>query len=263
MNNPPQFPWLKWFPRDFASSTRGWPLVARAVYRELLDAQWDIGGSGAGVLPDDDLQLRELARASVAEWKVAWRFVSRKFPRVAAGGRQNARLEEHRKAAISEFQARRKGARKTNAKRWGGDRSAIGQRSLSDYPSDRSATNERLATSSSSSAREDEDVRLVGIRVTGKRLVRLPCDCRRRQAPAETERSVTVATVVRQRQRRPETAAPWARRNRDTERARARDGVRRELLADAANGAAALRHRDGREATDGSRALSVDPIARR
>src|SRR5207247_428335 len=112
-------------------------------------------------------------------------------------------------------------------------------------------------------AREDEDVRFVGIRVTGKRLVRLPCDCRRRQAPAETERSVTVAAVVRQRQRRPETAAPWARRNRDTERARARDGVRRELLADATNGASALRHGDGREATDGSRAPAVAGIAGR
>jgi uncharacterized protein YdaU (DUF1376 family) len=161
------FPWLKWFPRDFASSTRGWPLVARGVYRELLDCQWDLGGSQPGILPDDPEQLRELARARASEWKVAWRFVARKFPRVA-GGRQNARLEEHRKASIRELTGRQKGAQRTNAKRWG-DRSASqsANRSATENGAgcDRSATNERLATSSSSSAREEEDVR--GLRRSG------------------------------------------------------------------------------------------------
>jgi uncharacterized protein YdaU (DUF1376 family) len=166
----PGFPWLKWYPRDFASSTRGWPLVARAVYRELLDAQWDLGGAQPGVLPDDPEQLRELARASEAEWKTAWRFVSRKFPRLEEGGRQNARLEEHRQAAVREFEGKSRGAAKTNAKRWAATSlsapvSDSHSDSVSESLSDRKSLNgrvaqriaQRVASSSSSSARTEEE----------------------------------------------------------------------------------------------------------
>ena len=139
---------MTWYPRDFTSATRTWPLEARAVYRELLDAQWDAGGSGVGTLPDDEEQLRELARATPDQWRVAWRFVEPKFLRVE-GGRRNPRLEQHRDAAIADYLGRRKGAEKTNSKRWttpkgqtGADRpasrsanrSAITQRQLSDSP---------------------------------------------------------------------------------------------------------------------------------
>jgi uncharacterized protein YdaU (DUF1376 family) len=126
----PQFARMPWYPRDFASSTRGWPLVARAVYRELLDAQWDAGGaSSAGTLPEDDEALRLLAGATPAEWKAAWpRYVEMKFPRVDSG-RRNARLESHRQAAVAEFLARQKGAEITNRKRWG---NGVAQRSVSD-----------------------------------------------------------------------------------------------------------------------------------
>jgi uncharacterized protein YdaU (DUF1376 family) len=161
----PGFPWLKWFPRDFASSTRGWPLAARAVYRELLDAQWDLGGGQPGILPDDPDQLRELARASEAEWKTAWRLVASKFPKVE-GGRQNERLENHRQAAVREFQGKSKGAATTNAKRWA--RSSLSDShsdSVSESLSDRKAgpsvvaerLAQRIASSSSSSARQEED----------------------------------------------------------------------------------------------------------
>jgi uncharacterized protein YdaU (DUF1376 family) len=118
--SPPPFARMPWYPRDFASSTRTWPFSARGVYRELLDAQWDLGGSQPGILPDDPDQLRELARVPEPDWKVAWRFVAGKFPKIEGGGRQNARLEEHRQMALREFEARRKGAQKTNAKRWAG-----------------------------------------------------------------------------------------------------------------------------------------------
>jgi uncharacterized protein YdaU (DUF1376 family) len=147
----PGFPWLKWFPRDFASSTRGWPLVARGVYRELLDAAWDIGGP----LPDDQERLRALAGASPAEWRIAWRYVETKFP-VGEGGRVNPRLEEHRVAALREYNARRKGAETVNAKL--GRRSTLSD-TLSDSDSERSATRSpirkalRVASSSSSSTR--------------------------------------------------------------------------------------------------------------
>lgn len=115
MKNKPQFAKLPWFPRDFASATRVWPLIARAVYRELLDLQWDVGGIEPGSLPDDEQQLRELVRASPAEWKLAWPYVEPKFPKVE-GGRRNARLEEHRAAAVREYQSRQRGAYTTNRK---------------------------------------------------------------------------------------------------------------------------------------------------
>lgn len=127
MNNassPPPFARMPFYPRDFRSSTLGWPLVARAAYRELLDAQWDSGGAGIGTLPDEEEALRSIVGASPAEWKVAWRYIASKFPQVD-GGRRNQRLEMHRKAAIEEFDKRRKGAITTNTKRWGQRRNGI------------------------------------------------------------------------------------------------------------------------------------------
>jgi uncharacterized protein YdaU (DUF1376 family) len=117
-STPPPFARMPWYPRDFASATRTWPLVARGAFRELLDAQWDMGGSQIGTLPDDPEELRELARATPKEWQIAWRFIEAKFPRVD-GGRRNERLEAHRRVAIEEFTRRRKGAEMTNARRWG------------------------------------------------------------------------------------------------------------------------------------------------
>lgn len=114
----PRFYRMPWIPRDFASSTRTWPLVARAVYRELLDAQWDIGGMSIGTLPDDADELRLLARATPTEWRIAWKYVEPKFPLVESG-RRNARLEEHRANSNKQHAARALGAAKTNAKRWG------------------------------------------------------------------------------------------------------------------------------------------------
>jgi uncharacterized protein YdaU (DUF1376 family) len=114
----PPFHRMPWYPRDFASSTRGWPLAARGAYRELLDAQWDMGGVDVGTLPDDEEILRGIVGATPAEWKVAWRYVEPKFPRVEEG-RRNERLEEHRKVAVERFEKARKGAMTTNTKRWG------------------------------------------------------------------------------------------------------------------------------------------------
>jgi hypothetical protein len=133
----PSFPRMPWYPRDFASATRGWPLVAKAVFRELLDAQWDVGGCRVGTLPDDEERLRKMADASGKEWAIAWRYVEPKFPRVD-GGRRNARLEQHREVAVREYIGRRKGARTTNEKRWG-------VVSLSESLTSRSAINRPVA----------------------------------------------------------------------------------------------------------------------
>jgi hypothetical protein len=163
----PQFARMPWYPRDFASSTRGWPLVARAVYRELLDAQWDLCSvAQPGILPDDEESLRTIAGATPAEWKIAWRYVDPKFPKVD-GGRINARLEAHRQIAVAEYLGRQRGARATNAKRWGNPSNGstestptcsagtpmpaptrIAQRSLTDRSPNRSAIADRVADES-------------------------------------------------------------------------------------------------------------------
>lgn len=111
---PPQFPRLPWYPRDFASATRGWPLVARAIYRELLDVQWDMGS-----LPNDETMLRRMADATEEEWGIAWPIVSAKFVVRDDGTLRNSRLEQHRAQAVDLYRRRSAGAKKTNAKRWG------------------------------------------------------------------------------------------------------------------------------------------------
>lgn len=107
-------PRMPWYPRDFRSSTLLWPLVARGVYRELLDLSWDLGG-----LPADPDDLREILRASLEEWKRAWPYIEPKFPIAEDGLRRNPRLEIHRKAAQRMRAGKSAGAAMTNAKRWG------------------------------------------------------------------------------------------------------------------------------------------------
>jgi len=122
MKSKPKFARLPWYPSDFASSTRTWPLVARGAYRELLDAQWEVGaGLEPGVLPADPRQLRALVRATPAEWRVAWPLVEPKFPILPTGGRQNRRLEEHRQVALELYLAKKRGADITNAKQGRGN----------------------------------------------------------------------------------------------------------------------------------------------
>ena len=113
MSSGPQMARLPWYPRDFASSTIGWPLISRAVYRELLDASWDIGP-----LPADSEILRRIVGASPTEWDAAWPLVATKFETGSDGKLRNLRLEEHRDKAFKLWQRRSVGAQKTNVRRW-------------------------------------------------------------------------------------------------------------------------------------------------
>jgi uncharacterized protein YdaU (DUF1376 family) len=88
-------PMLPWYPRDFRSSTLGWPMVAKGIYRELLDCQWDMGS-----LPMDTERLRTIVGATAAEWSEAWPLIESKFT-VVEGRRQNLRLEAHRAKSIA------------------------------------------------------------------------------------------------------------------------------------------------------------------
>lgn len=95
-------PYMPWFVRDFLSATRGWNLIERAIYRELLDAQWELG-----ILPESDKNLREICRASAREWKTGWARCKDKFPLVNGGGRRNEKLEQHRVKSLNVSEKRR------------------------------------------------------------------------------------------------------------------------------------------------------------
>ena len=106
----PQMPRMPWYPSAFYATTRPWPFIARAVYRELLDIQWD-----AGALPDDPDALRNMIGVTPKEWRVAWPIVGPKFQAGDDGMLRNARLEAHRLVALQLSDKRRDAA---NA-RWG------------------------------------------------------------------------------------------------------------------------------------------------
>lgn len=111
---PPQLPRMPWYPSSFAASTRTWPLIARAVYRELLDVSWDAGG-----LPADPKHLQAMVGASPQEWCKAWPFIEPKLPIGEDGMRRNPRLEEHRVEAIELHRKRHHSAKEAAASRWG------------------------------------------------------------------------------------------------------------------------------------------------
>lgn len=114
----PQFARMPWYPRDFMASTRGWPLIAEAVYRKMLDWQWDLGGAEVGTLPEDPERLRMVVGATPEEWGVAWSWVESKFP-IVDGGRRNARLEEHRAEAVRRLKLRQRAGEAGARARWG------------------------------------------------------------------------------------------------------------------------------------------------
>lgn len=88
--------YMPWYTGDFMTSTRGWPVTARGVYRELLDAQWDRGS-----LPADPPTLRQLIGATLSEWRAWSTYVEPKFPTCPDGLRRNARLDQHRQKALA------------------------------------------------------------------------------------------------------------------------------------------------------------------
>lgn len=106
-------PMLPWYPGAFMSSTRGWSVTARGIYRELLDTQWEMGS-----VPADAAVLQRLIGATTIEWK-NWPIVEPKFPIGPDGVRRNPTLERHRIKAIALAERHRRGAHKTNKTRWG------------------------------------------------------------------------------------------------------------------------------------------------
>jgi hypothetical protein len=108
-----RFAYLPWFPSDFAGATRGWPCCARLIFRELLDAAWDMGG-----LPNDPDELREIVRLDAACFDRGWRYVASKFEPRSDGKLYNPRLEEHRVRSQELSEKRSKAGVAGNQKRW-------------------------------------------------------------------------------------------------------------------------------------------------
>lgn len=112
------FPMLPWYPASFLSSTRGWSVTARGVYRELLDCQWELGA-----LPADSADLQTLIGAIAGEWKYWPKLVESKFPVGADGLRRNETLERHRVRAIE----RSDKARQSAEEKWRQARAKLGR----------------------------------------------------------------------------------------------------------------------------------------
>jgi len=105
---------MPWYTGDFMTATRGWPVTAKGVYRELLDCQWD-----RGALPADPRELRQLIGATPSEWKWWEKLIELKFPAGADGQRRNARLEQHRQHALHVSQVRQEMGRRGAAAKKG------------------------------------------------------------------------------------------------------------------------------------------------
>ena len=107
-------PRMPWYPRDFAASTRTWPFIARAIYRELLDVSWDVGG-----LPAESETLRAMLGVSVGDWRKACPLVMAKFIAGDDGLLRNSRLEHHRQEARTLQAKRTESAIEAARRRWG------------------------------------------------------------------------------------------------------------------------------------------------
>lgn len=103
-----QLPYMPWYPGDYLKATRGWHIIARGCYRELLDHQWD-----SGSLPSDPSDLRDIvAPISEADWALAWAKIESKFPvSIIDQRRRNARLNEELMHARAVFNAKQRGGK--------------------------------------------------------------------------------------------------------------------------------------------------------
>src|SRR5262249_35228285 len=101
-------------------------------------------------------------------------------------------------------------------------------------------------------AGQDEDVRLVPVAEARQPFVSLARDGREGYVPAEPERPVAGAGIVRQAPLRREARSSRADRQRDGQGSRAGGWVDGELLPDPANRPAPLRKRDLRQGLGGA-----------
>lgn len=120
-------PWYAWYPGDYVMKTMGLSWAEDLAYRRLLDSYYGKGGA----IPDGEQY--EVTRAGTEPEKAAVDKVLKRYFELNGDGcwhqkRADRELEVRRKA----FERQSEGARRANAKRWGGDRVGITKRSATD-----------------------------------------------------------------------------------------------------------------------------------
>lgn len=118
-----KLPYLPLFFGDFLASTAEWEGEERALYLLLLGHQWSIGS-----LPADAEKLRRISGWSAKTFRDAWPTVSSKFE-LRDGRLYNARLENHRSAALEISEKRSKAGRRGAERRWGDEANEDGEAS--------------------------------------------------------------------------------------------------------------------------------------
>jgi uncharacterized protein YdaU (DUF1376 family) len=90
-----ELPFMPWYPDQFEASTRAWTWLERALYRALLDVQWQLGG-----LPTDPERVRLSVGFPETEFRTAWPIVSEKFKKGRGGLLVNERAEYHKNESL-------------------------------------------------------------------------------------------------------------------------------------------------------------------
>jgi hypothetical protein len=93
-SKPKKLPFQQWYEADFQLSIVGWPEPAEAIYRKLAQTAW-----GVRALPDSEEKLAKLCRKPLPMFRRYWHsHIREKFIRVKGGGLQNPRVLRDRAA---------------------------------------------------------------------------------------------------------------------------------------------------------------------
>jgi uncharacterized protein DUF1376 len=116
----PQAPaWYRWHWEAFIKATRGWNFIQRAIYRELLDVQWQ-----EGAVPIEPERCRRMIGCDRQQWEEAWPAIEEKFPigRGRSKARRNPKMAAERERSIAAIR------KMIAAGKMGGQRSGVQRR---------------------------------------------------------------------------------------------------------------------------------------
>ena len=95
------------YPSDFKQGTKYFNFYQRAIYRELLDAQWD-----DGFIPNNVDLLANMIGMDRDDFMMNWAVVKTKFKELEEGKLINPRLEEEREKLLKKSQKASESAKK-------------------------------------------------------------------------------------------------------------------------------------------------------
>lgn len=115
--------WMPLYIGDYLADTMHLTRDQHGGYLLLIIAYWRRGAP----LPDDDMQLASITRATLAEWKKFLRPVLAAFFQIADGLWRHKRVDAELDRALNNSQNRSKAGARGAAKRWQTDSSAIAE----------------------------------------------------------------------------------------------------------------------------------------